>query len=84
MRHPADGIPAIDAPVFESIADARTWMDSLSPVITLEVDGEARAYPMAILTWHEIVNDTLGGVPVTVCSRPMPNSSTARRSTAAI
>ena len=74
---PKDGIPAIDAPVFESIADARTWMDGLSPVIALEVDGEARAYPMAILTWHEIVNDTLGGEPVTVTFCPLCNTAIA-------
>lgn len=74
---PKDGIPAIDAPVLESIADARTWMDGLSPVIALEVDGQARAYPMAILTWHEIVNDTLGGEPVTVTFCPLCNTAIA-------
>lgn len=74
---PKDGIPAIDAPAFESIADARTWMDGLSPVIALEVDGAARAYPMAILTWHEIVNDTLGGAPVTVTFCPLCNTALA-------
>ncbi|HKZ92306.1 MAG TPA: DUF3179 domain-containing protein [Candidatus Limnocylindrales bacterium] len=74
---PKDGIPAIDAPVFESIADARTWMDGLSPVIALEVNGQARAYPMAILTWHEIVNDTLDGVPVTVTFCPLCNTALA-------
>lgn len=74
---PKDGIPAIDAPAFESIADARTWMDGLSPVIALEVGGAARAYPMAILTWHEIVNDTLGGAPVTVTFCPLCNTALA-------
>jgi hypothetical protein len=74
---PKDGIPAIDAPVFGSIADARTWMDGLSPVIALEVGGEAKAYPMAILTWHEIVNDTLGGEPVTVTFCPLCNTAIA-------
>ena len=74
---PKDGIPAIDAPVFESIADARTWMDGLSPVIALEIGGQARAYPMAIVTWHEIVNDTLGGEPVTVTFCPLCNTALA-------
>lgn len=36
------------------------------PVIAVEVGGEARAYPVQILMWHEIVNDTVGGVPVAV------------------
>ena len=74
---PKDGIPAIESPVFESIEAARTWMDGLSPVIALEVNGEAKAYPMAILTWHEIVNDTLGGEPVTVTFCPLCNTAIA-------
>lgn len=74
---PKDGIPAIDAPRFESIADARTWTDGLSPVIALEVDGEAKAYPMGILTWHEIVNDTIGTTPVVVTFCPLCNTALA-------
>ncbi len=66
-----DGIPAIDAPKFESLDDARTWLADEAPVIALEVDGTARAYPLAILTWHEIVNDSLGGVPVIVTFCPL-------------
>ncbi|CAN5708472.1 DUF3179 domain-containing protein [soil metagenome] len=72
---PKDGIPAVDAPVFETIADARTWIDGLSPVIAVEVDGAAKAYPMAILTWHEIVNDAVGGVPVVVTFCPLCNTA---------
>jgi hypothetical protein len=74
---PKDGIPAIDDPAYESIDDARTWMDGLSPVVALEVNDEARAYPMAVLTWHEIVNDTLGGEPVTVTFCPLCNTAIA-------
>jgi hypothetical protein len=66
-----DGIPAIDAPKFESLDDARTWLADEAPVIALVVDGTARAYPLAILTWHEIVNDSLGGVPVVVTFCPL-------------
>jgi hypothetical protein len=72
---PPDGIPPIDTPTFESIADASTWLQPQSPVIKLEIDGEARAYPLAILTWHEIVNDTLVGVPVAVTFCPLCNSA---------
>ena len=68
---PKDGIPSIDAPRFEQIADAQGWLAPTSPVITLTVEGAARAYPLAIMVWHEIVNDTLGGVPVVVTFCPL-------------
>jgi len=44
-------------------------------VIRLEINGAARAYPLAILMWHEIVNDTLGGVPVVVTFCPLCNTA---------
>ena len=66
-----DGIPAVDDPQFESIAAAREWLDGRAPVIALEIDGDARAYPLAILTWHEIANDVVGGVPVAVTFCPL-------------
>jgi hypothetical protein len=68
---PKDGIPSIDEPRFESIAAAETWLTPTSPVISLDIGGSARAYPLAILVWHEIVNDTLGGVPVVVTFCPL-------------
>jgi len=74
---PKDGIPAIDSPVFESIAAAQDWLAGNSPVIALEIDGDARAYPLAILTWHEIVNDTVGDVPVVVTFCPLCNTALA-------
>jgi hypothetical protein len=74
---PKDGIPAIDEPAYESIADARGWLEDRSPVISLEVGGEARAYPLAILMWHEIANDVLGGVPVVVTFCPLCNTALA-------
>jgi hypothetical protein len=72
---PKDGIPPIDAPAPESIESARGWLADTAPVIALEVGGEARAYPLAILTWHEIVNDTLGGQPVVVTFCPLCNTA---------
>ncbi|MEE8421540.1 MAG: DUF3179 domain-containing protein [Dehalococcoidia bacterium] len=45
------------------------------PVISVEINGEARAYPVQILLWHEIVNDTVGGVPVLVSYCPLCNSA---------
>jgi hypothetical protein len=72
---PKDGIPAVDAPVYESVDAARAWLTPRSPVISLEAGGAARAYPIAILMWHEIVNDTLGGVPVVVTFCPLCNTA---------
>lgn len=74
---PRDGIPPVDNPVYESIADAGRWLEEVQPVAALEIDGAARAYPLAILTWHEIVNDDLGGVPVAVTFCPLCNSAVA-------
>ncbi len=70
-----DGIPPIDNPVFERVGEANEWLAPLEPVIALEVDGVAKAYPLQILTWHEIVNDEIGGVPVTVTFCPLCNSA---------
>lgn len=69
---PKDGIPSIDTPQFRSISvDDET---STEPVIALVIEGDARAYPLSILLWHEIVNDTVGGVPVAVTYCPLCNS----------
>jgi Protein of unknown function (DUF3179) len=70
-----DGIPAIDRPRFESIGESRDWLGDRSPVISLEIDGAARAYPLAILMWHEIVNDELAGRPVVVTFCPLCNTA---------
>jgi len=67
---PRDAIPTIDAPVFESAQEARTWMDGRAPVIALEIDGDARAYPLSIMLWHEIINDDVGGRPLLVTFCP--------------
>jgi hypothetical protein len=72
---PKDGIPAIDRPHFESIADARAWLTDRAPVISITVGDQARAYPIAILVWHEIVNDTLAGRPITVTFCPLCNTA---------
>lgn len=69
-----DGIPAIDAPSFVPVA-AEAELDPREPVIALAIGGEMRAYPLRILTWHEIVNDTVGGVPVAVTYCPLCNAA---------
>ena len=71
---PKDGIPALDDPDFISVSDEERIGDR-EPVITLEIDGAtARAYPIRYLTWHEIANDVVGGVPVAVTFCPLCNS----------
>ena len=72
---PKDGIPALDRPTFESIAAAGDWLTDTDPVIVFEVEGQARAYPLSILIWHEIVNDELAGHPITVTFCPLCNAS---------
>ncbi len=72
-----DGIPAVDEPMVESIAQAAEWLQPQDPVIVFEHNGVARAYPQAILIWHEIVNDEVGGMPVSVTFCPLCNASIA-------
>ena len=74
---PRDNIPAIDAPKFVSVDAAAGWLEDVEPVVALEIGGDARAYPLQILTWHEIVNDEVGGVPVAVTFCPLCNSAIA-------
>jgi hypothetical protein len=72
---PKDGIPSIDDPKFVPVAAREDWLADREPVIGLEIDGDARAYPLRILTWHEIANDTVGGVPVAVTYCPLCNAA---------
>ena len=75
---PRDAIPAIDHPKFVSIEEARAWIGEKEPVVSLVIDGVARAYPLQILTWHEIVNDDVSfGIPVTVTFCPLCYSAIA-------
>jgi hypothetical protein len=70
-----DGIPPLDRPAFVSTGQAGRWLRPAEPVIALEINGAARAYPLQMLIWHEIVNDTLAGVPVTVTFCPLCNTA---------
>ncbi|MFQ6548858.1 DUF3179 domain-containing protein [Aestuariibius sp. 2305UL40-4] len=71
---PKDGIPALDDPTMIQVSDDR-WLDDREPVITVEIDGAIpHAYPLRYLTWHEIVNDTVAGVPVAITFCPLCNS----------
>jgi len=72
---PKDGIPAIDDPEFVSVNTAGRWLHPQEPVIVLEYKDRARAYPLQILIYHEIVNDEFMGLPVTVTFCPLCNAS---------
>lgn len=65
---PPNAIPAITNPSFD---DDVPWLPGGARVIGLSSGGEDRAYPLAILNWHEIVDDVFGGVPVAVTFCPL-------------
>jgi hypothetical protein len=71
-----DGIPSIDNPSFEYARDI-TWLTDSEPVIQVFQNDTVKAYPLQILIWHEIVNDEIGNVPVSVTYCPLCNSSIA-------
>jgi hypothetical protein len=73
---PPDGIPPIDDPKFQP-ADQVDWLEGQEPLLSLTVGEESRGYPLQVMTWHEIVNDTVGGTPVTVTYCPLCNSGVA-------
>ena len=71
---PRDGIPALSDPQFIR-ANEETKIEDREPVVTVEIEGEIpRTYPLRYLTWHEIVNDEVGGVPYAVTYCPLCNS----------
>lgn len=74
---PKDGIPSIDAPQFVPVTEAGAWLGPQEPVVLVQVGDDARAYPLQILTWHEIVNDTVGDLPLTVTFCPLCNTAIA-------
>lgn len=75
-------IPSIDNPKFVNASEEKN-IGRNEPVITVEINGDARAYPIRILMFHEIVNDVVGGVPVTVTYCPLCNASLAFKRTVA-
>lgn len=74
---PPDGIPPIEDPVYESVAAASQWLVDDSPVMVVRAETETKVYPLAIMTWHEIVNDAIDGEPVVVTYCPLCNSGLA-------
>ena len=72
-----DQIPSLDAPRFISVNAADTWLKPVEPVIFVQIGNDTRAYPIQIVIWHEIVNTTVGGVPVVVTFCPLCNTAIA-------
>ncbi len=66
---PKDGIPSIDNPVFLNAGEAN--LQDKDRIIGVSLNGIAKAYPLRILNWHEIVNDVVGGVPLAVTFCPL-------------
>lgn len=71
---PKDGIPSIDRPTFVPVKRA-SWLAKKELVIAFEQNGVARAYPLQILMWHELVNDVVNQVPILVSYCPLCNSA---------
>jgi len=76
-----DAIRSIDQPEFEEFSiintdpDVPHYLENNDLVVGVMINGEAKAYPHAILDWHEIVNDELGGVPISVTYCPLTGTA---------
>ena len=62
---PKDGIPALKNPDYVSASKA-TFLRKDDQVIGAVINGEARAYPLRIMSWHELVNDRIGDMSILV------------------
>ncbi|MDA1314113.1 MAG: DUF3179 domain-containing protein [Acidobacteria bacterium] len=72
---PKDGIPAILNPKFVSVEEANGWLAPSEPVLMVKHAGEARAYPLQILIFHELANDQIADLPILVSYCPLCNSA---------
>lgn len=72
-----DCLPSIDQPQFESVATANQWLNDDDDVLVLNRFGVQRAYPVRILNWHPVVNDTVNGKPLLITYCPLCGSSRA-------
>ena len=68
-----DSIPPIDNPRYVNVRQAEQYGD-FEPVISVTIGSDARAYPLQLMLWHEIVNDVIGGKPLLVTYCPLCNS----------
>ena len=74
---PKDGITPIDNPGFIPAGETDDWLEATQPVIVVEAGGEAKAYPLQVIARHEVVNDEVGGIPITVTYCPLCNTGLA-------
>lgn len=68
-----DSIPPVRDPKYVAVGEL-TDIGPLEPVLSVGINGDFRAFPLRILLWHEIVNETIGGVPVLISYCPLCNS----------
>jgi hypothetical protein len=68
-------IPPVTRPSFGSVGSAADWLGLDAPVLAVRDGTSARAYPLAILLQHEVVDDVIGGVPVAVTYSPIANAA---------
>jgi|SRR5579875_1717243 len=61
-----DDIPALDHPAFITAAQANALLKDSDRILGVFLNGQAKAYPVRILNWHEAVNDSIGGRPILV------------------
>jgi hypothetical protein len=71
-----DAIHSVDAPKFAALAEA-TWVRGETPVIGVVFAGQARAYPIHVMEYHEVVNDVFGETPVVVSYDPLTDTALA-------
>ena len=76
-----DSIPSIDKPHFVKPADAH-FLQAEDRVLGITRSGVSKAYPIAIMNWHEIVNDNFAGEPVVVSFCPLCGTGMAYRAAA--
>lgn len=69
-----DGIPAIDTPRFDTIREAQEWLQPQEAVLVYSHGDTTHVYPLQILMWHEIVNDTVDGRPIAISYCPLCNT----------
>lgn len=74
---PRDGIPPIDAPVYETADSASAWVESGWPVLVIVGSERVLAFPLPVLLWHEVVNTEIDGTPATITYSPMSGSARA-------
>ena len=73
---PRDGIPAIDQPHFIP-ANKNITLTATDRILGITINGVSKAYPIAILNWHEIVNDRIDNKPIVISYCPLCGSGVA-------